>query len=170
MDFNFARLDLFVAGSADESPADPARPTHQAIAQVSQTLHRALLNSPEQMRCEIHLEGATSLKLTWIGAGQTAGIAYWFRNQRVEAVSLLLSGIDPVEDLAAIQLLMSAVPGSLPKPAIDSILQSPRPLLTCLYRATESLQDIAISTAAVALAVAFFGMLGLNYESESRSC
>lgn len=170
MDFNFVRLDLFVTGSADASLAKPATPTNQAFAQVSRTLRRALLNSPEQMRCEIRVEGAASLKLMWIGAGQTAGVAYWIRKRRVDAISLLLRGIDPVEDLAAIQLVMCAVSGSLATPAVDSILQASRPLLTCFYSATEYLRDVAISTAAESLAVAFFGMLGVTNESESRSC
>jgi energy-converting hydrogenase Eha subunit C len=150
MDFNFARLDLFITGSADAPPAKPATPTDQALAHVSHMLHRALLNSPEQLRCEIRVQGAAPLKLMWVGAGQTAGVAHWIRDRRVEAISLLLSGIDPVEDLAAIQLVMSA--------------------LACLYSATEYLRDVAISTAAESLAIAFFGMLGVTNESESRSC
>jgi hypothetical protein len=133
-------------------------------------LHRALLNSPEQLRCEIRVQGAAPLKLMWVGAGQTAGVAHWIRDRRVEAISLLLSGIDPVEDLAAIQLVMSALSGSLATSAVDSILQAPRPLLACLYSATEYLRDVAISTAAESLAIAFFGMLGVTNESESRSC
>jgi hypothetical protein len=138
--------------------------------QFSALLRRELLDSPDQIRCTIKLEHVPALMLTWIAVGHTAGVAYWLRERRVEAISLVLSGIDPIEDLAAIQVVMCAAPDALPRTAIDSILAAPHPLLVCLYSGPGAVRDISVSTGALALATAFFGMFGVTNESESRSC
>ena len=167
MEFNFTRLDLLLTVPADAIP--PAlSPDEEAISQLSRALHRALLDSSVQFNCEVRVEHGRSLKLMWIAAGQTAGVGYWMNGQHVECISLLLSGVDLVEDLGALQIVLAAVPPALPQPAVDAILQTHRPLLACLYSRPDLLNDRTICTGTAALAIAFFGMLGIGVESEIK--
>lgn len=170
MDMKFARLDFLRASSGRTLLPRPPSPNEALVSHFSALLRRELLDSPEQVRCAIKLEQTPALKLTWIAAGHTAGIAYWLRDHSVEAISLVLSGIDPIEDLAAMQIVTCATPDALPRQASDSILAAPHPLLVCLYSEPDVVRDMTISTAAVALAIAFFGMFGVTNERESRSC
>jgi hypothetical protein len=169
MDCSFTRLDLLLSVPSEGLPPAPVSPNDESVTPLSRMLHRALLDSPQQVHCHVETELGRTLTLMFIGAGETAGVAYWMDGQRVEAISLLLSGLDLVEDLGALQVVMCAIPAALPQRIVDVILQTRRPLIASLYCRPELLRDLTISDGSAALAIAFFGMLGIGVESESAS-
>src|SRR4051812_7637553 len=132
MKHEFCRLDLLPTGPAAEQPPAIA-PQDKDLLQIRDMLRRAFLRSPQELRGEIRVEKAPMLKLFWVCPKDTAGVAYWIRDQRVLAVSLALSGIDPADDVAAMESVVSDEPEALSRTAVESILESPRPLLVSLY-------------------------------------
>jgi len=167
MDANFTRLDLLMGASASAGISTIAATDDQTVTELTHILRRALLDSPDKLCFKVQVERGRSVKLMWIAAGLTAGVAYWMDEEQVQAVSLLFSGLDLVEDLAAMQIVLCALPSALPQRVVDAMLQTSRPVIVSLYNRADLMGDLAIASGSCALAAAFFGSLGIDSDSES---
>src|SRR5690349_3835729 len=127
MEVTFTNMEFDLAAASGCSRVSSSGPVSEPVAKLIQILHRALLAAPEHMRCQLDAGRPQPLQLMWFASGLTAGVAYWMHGNRVDGISLLVSGLDLVEDLAALQLAISSLPGVVPERAVDAILQAPRP-------------------------------------------
>jgi hypothetical protein len=134
-----------------------------------QLFHRSLLESPQRLQHLVQMPRMQPVTLVWAAVGQTSGIAFWIHEQAPAAVSVIQSGLDPDEDKAAIETVCKIAPLPFPPEAYDSIQEVSPPLLANLYCTPKAIIDPAISTGSVALAAAYFGMLGVGEEEEREA-
>jgi len=167
MDISFTRLDLLLGQATTNLERLRVEPDPEATLELSQSLRRVLLDSPRHFRWHSRGDGRPTIDMTWIAAGFTAGVAHWSIDQKSEAASVLLTGLDFSEDLAALQLLFCALPGALPEHAADGILQNSRPLIANLFAQPELLSNPAFISSTSALAISFFGTMGVSLRQES---
>jgi hypothetical protein len=168
MDSNFIRLDLLLCQhSLNVLPR--VEPSDLVVTEMSLSLRRPLLQSSEQFRWEFPCVSGGKASVLWTAAGQTAGVAHWIIDRYVAVISALLSGLDIVEDLAAVQVLIAAMPRALPEQSAVPILQGARPLIASVCRNSEVLRDRAFINGSTALATAFFGILGAGIEAQNQS-
>jgi hypothetical protein len=125
-----------------------------------------VLNRQAGFRGRVEFEGLPPLDVEWVGAaGQTAGVAVWFREAGlVGCVSILLSGIEDARERGEVLAALAARRLPVPPDINDALDKFPRPLLVNVHYSLASQTDPVTGTLAPMLAHAFFAMLGINVE------
>jgi hypothetical protein len=134
-------------------------------AHLARSLRDGVLNRQAGFRGKVEIEGLPPLDVEWIGAaGQTAGVAVWFRGGLVGSVSILLSGLEDARERGEVLGALAARRLPVPPDIHDTLDQFPRPLLVNVHYTLASQTDPVTGTLAPMLAHAFFAMLGINVE------
>lgn len=163
----FSRLHLCFGSEKDSQGGKAPEPLAASLPKLIASFHRSLLPSPRKLQIVAKVPGSQPLDVLWLAAGHTAGVAFWLREQRIDAISIVLSGLDRLEDAQAMAMAARAATTPFPPQAQVAINKTKPPLLATLYCKPKGLRDPAIATASLALAEAFFGMLGVGSELQS---
>ena len=129
---------------------------------LCQHFRNSLLESQESRRFHVGVEipelPPLHVRFWWVG--QTAGVAFWIKNEKVGAASILLNGLEEPSEFT--EMLALFVSNSLPLPdeVRASISREQRPVVATLFYDLYSMTDPLIATAAPALGAAFFALFG----------
>jgi hypothetical protein len=162
-------LSLYVGNNevARHNRAAGALRLPESIAvHLARSLREGVLNRQAGFRGRVEIEGLPPLDVEWVGAaGQTAGVAVWFRGGGlVGCVSVLLSGLEDARERGEVLAALAARRLPVPPDINDTLDQFPRPLLVNVHYNLASQTDPVTGTLAPMLAHAFFATLGINVE------
>lgn len=109
----------------------------------------------QQFTLEIQLQDATKLVCVWVRAGATAGYATWIWKDCIQAVSIVLAGLNDAEDNRAIEQARSLQGITISETCADDMRGQTRPLVATIYYGTEAVTKTPITPAAIGLAQTF---------------
>ncbi len=123
---SFSKLHLCFGTGRRRLPAGSIPPPTASLAELLRRFHQELLPSPPRLQLDLEIPDCDDpLSLLWLPAGQTAGVAFWVRDRGIDAITLLLTGLDCEEDFQAIAMASRAPPTpSRPRPIEPSSKQS----------------------------------------------
>jgi hypothetical protein len=111
-------------------------------AQLARSLREGVLNRQAGFRGRVEIEGLPPLDLEWVGAaGQTAGVAVWFRGGLVGCASVLLSGLEDARERGEVLAALAARRLPVPPDINDALDKFPRPLLVNVHYSLASQAD-----------------------------
>jgi hypothetical protein len=158
---------LFCAATESGKPVRAAAPPYDRVYELFRLFRKQLLDHPGEMQRRVVIPDCTPASVIWVPAGNTAGTAIWTHQTRIESVSVIRSGLDINEDEQALDRVMALAKLPITPTVLTEIRQGEHPLLANLYRDPEAAADVALSTASMALAAAFFSNLGVGEEEPS---
>lgn len=158
----------------EESTPLPANSVLEDAVSLCRNLRQLLLqcyreDQPKAFRTAIRLPGLKSVDLNWQPTGLTSGVALWERGDTsivaasiVDAASIMLTGTEDSADIDNVERLFVERDLPLNEFVWRRMDDMGMPLGTTLCYNAHGTPDQAIETAASALAVAFFGVFGVN--------
>jgi hypothetical protein len=155
-------------------PAGPLKLPQAAARPLLRAIREDLLKRPTGFGGKVEIGGLSPLHLTWVAAGQTAGVAIWSRPQdhakrSAGCVSVLLTGLEDARERGEVLAAMASRRLPVP-PDINAKLDrnASRPLLVNVFYDLSLSFDPVLATAAPMLAHTFFALLGANVELEQE--
>lgn len=136
---------------------------------LCQSFRGSLLKSREgdqRFHMKVDIPEMPSVDVYWVGVGETSGIAFWRRSERVVAASVLLNGFERDDELQGMAGAMASHKLPVPPNIWKTIVASEKPIAAYLFYNLAAFTDPVIATAASALANAFFTLFGTNESEE----
>src|SRR5439155_23501985 len=129
---------------------------------------RWLLKTPRDFSARLRLpatvkgrRGEFQIHLRWIGAGDTVGVALWSNRDHTVAVSVLLNGLESLEDLGRVKGILAergfAIPNKFQKDVDD---EEQRPLMATFFYSRGSMRFGPLLIVMALLARAYFDLFG----------
>ena len=145
-------------------------PDLQAVLELAVDIRPLLLTEDNSLVVPIEVVHGHRLDALWVPCGYTAGIVCWSRADQVDAVSILAAGVDEREDrvaFAAVARLCQFEKLTRSRAVRTAMRRTPA-LIMLHEDASVAATDVALATASVAWATAFFGALGVSREEETK--
>src|SRR5688572_16467300 len=90
----------FIFGTEDRPSVD-----NKAVESFGAGMKQMLARNPQQFNLDVQMADATKLVLVWQRSGASAGYVMWIWQDRIVALSVLLSGLDDDADNATMETL-----------------------------------------------------------------
>lgn len=162
--FEFSDLTInFPANPSGEKLKPPVLVPEEMVA-LCRRFRTSLLHAQESFHDTIRLPRFPPVNLEWVGIGLTAGVAIWSVNDKIDAASILLNGMETDQDILAIQALFDGSDWPLPPSVWEAIEGEKSPLVTTVHYNARSQANRATATAAACLANTFFAIFGTSGE------
>ena len=162
--FEFSDLTIcFAANPSGKRQPLPIIVWEETVS-LCRRFRRSLLDAEENFHVTIRLPQLPAVDLEWIGIGQTAGVAVWRVNGKIDAASILLNGLETDRDFRAIKVLFEEKNWPLPHSVREGIAREEPPLLMTVHYNTQSWANRTTATAAACLANTFFALFGTSGE------
>ena len=153
---------------SDADAPQPVPPVRSEVAKAGQVFRKLLLDADGIMETSFTLENQDPVRVIWIPAGQTAGVAIWARGEQAIAASILTSGLDKMDDAKAITLLLQSPRFRFSEKSWSYVVQARPPLLANLYEDQSVMNDRVVTAGSVGLAAAMFSLLGISRSPDEQ--
>jgi hypothetical protein len=157
----FMGMAIYVSPDGRWQNAPPPDQLDWDSTGLRRRFHGSLLKDQKAFGGGIRLPHHKRVEFEWRGVGQTAGVAFWNRQGRLWAASLVLCGLEDERDMAALRATLADRKLPVPEDAWQIFRrETRRPLLATIHYDIRSVGDPVVATAAPVLAAAFYAMFG----------
>jgi hypothetical protein len=161
-------FDLSPLAAEGRKPPDVKLPTIPGNPEILAMFRAWLLKTPRDFSSKLRIpmtvkgkEGELQILLRWLAAGDTAGVALWSNRDHTVAVSILLNGLESIEDLGRAKGILLERGYAIP-PKIQGWIDQDerRPLIVSLFYSRGAMRFKELLGVMGLLARAYFDLFG----------
>jgi hypothetical protein len=140
--FTMLIWDLSPATARSAPPVVPQTPVDDP--ETLAMFRACLLKTPHEFNCKLRIPsqhkgraGEFQIELHWVSAGDTCGVGFWNNRDHTVAISVLLNGLESLEDLGRLKRVLAVRGFAMPDRVMRDIdAEARRPLSGTLYYRT----------------------------------
>jgi hypothetical protein len=156
-------LSVYVGASPAGKNAQPAQNLYlDDEGFFCQRFRADLLKDPQRFQARIVIPELPPVDLKWLATGETAGVAFWQRNGRTGAATILVNGTECDDEVRATLFAFAGYGLNVPAHVWERLAEQPKPFALHVFFDLYHFTDPVIATTAPALGNAFFQMFGSN--------